>query len=50
VDDDRRTPLANVILGPAGAMVLLPIQFVFDSPQHDAAANSSFEQFFAVYR
>jgi hypothetical protein len=42
--------LAHVILDPAGTLVLLPIQFVFDSPQRNAAAESSFEQFFAVHR
>jgi hypothetical protein len=38
------------MLGPARALVLLPIQFVFDSPQINAAAKSSFEQFYAVHR
>ena len=39
--DDRLTLLAHVILGPAGALVVSPIQFVFDSPQRNAATKSS---------
>ena len=47
---DKLTMLAHVILDPAGTLVLLPIQFVFDSPQRNAAVKSSFEQFLAVHR
>ena len=47
--DDRRTLLARVILSPA-ALVLSPIQFVFDSPQGNSVAKSSFEHFFSVHR
>ena len=48
--DDRLTLRAHVILGPAGALVVSPIQFVFNSPQRNAAAKPTFEQLFAVYR
>jgi hypothetical protein len=44
--NDRLTPLA---LRPAAVFVLLPIQFLFDSPQGNAAANSLFEEFFSVH-
>ena len=42
--------LAHVVLGTAWAFVLSPIQFLFDSPQGNAAANTSFQQFFSVHR
>ncbi len=48
--DDRPTLLAQAIPNPVGALVLLPIQFVFDSPQRNAATKSLFDQFFAVHR
>jgi hypothetical protein len=48
--DNTLTLFAHGILGPAGALLLVPIQFVFDSPQRNAAAKSSFEHFLAVHR
>ena len=48
--DDRLALLAHVILSPARAVVLSPIQFVFDSPQRNAKAKSAFKQFFSVHR
>jgi hypothetical protein len=46
----RRYNAAHVIFSPARALVLLPIQFVFDPPQRNAEAKSSCEQFFSVHR
>ncbi len=45
----RRRELFH-ILSLKAALVLLPIQFIFDSPQRNAEAESAFEQFFSVHR